>query len=89
MFERGEGITVVKGRHKGKHGTFVEVVSMLSYRVVIDGERHTLRKTSITRATHNKSNSSTTSNEKESILEEIEQLERTLKKLRIKVNSLT
>lgn len=49
-FKKHDPIIITNGKYKGKHGTFIEVATLLSYRVRIEGEKHTLRRTSIARA---------------------------------------
>ena len=75
--KKGDPIKVVRGSYAGLKGTFVEVASAHSYRVIVDGEKRTLRKTSIEPDKSAKE-----------LLKEIETMRKALERLEMKLKSL-
>ena len=81
---KGDKIKVIAGKYAGKRGVFVGVASPLSYRVVLeDGERRTLRRTSIEREQDTPPPPNF-----DDILLQIQQLQQALNQLELTVKSM-
>ena len=75
--KKGDPIKIVRGSYAGLKGTFVEVASAHSYRVTVNGEKKTLRKTSIEPDKCTKE-----------LLKEIESMRKSLERLEMKLKGL-
>jgi hypothetical protein len=88
-FKKGDKIKVVAGKYSGKKGVVVGVATPLSYRLLLeDGDRRTLRRTSVERDDQPEPQQPQAKPSYEDILLQINTLQEGLKKLELTVKTL-